>query len=107
MTIPAAHRTALDKHNQPDARPVDGAEAFQRMNPAFAHTPLNLFVEGPRNDFVLLRLRQLVEVDRITADAHGQLRIFFRMRLSVQQRFPVENVDVQMMSALFGITVQK
>ena len=64
-------------------------------------------MEGTRNNFVLLLFRQLVEVYRVTGHAHGQLRIFCGRRLCIQQCFVRKHVYVQVIAALFGITVQQ
>jgi hypothetical protein len=42
-------------------------------------------VEGSGNNLVLLCLCELVEVYGIAGNAHSELRIFFRMSLSVQK----------------------
>ena len=60
---------------------------------------LQCFVERAGNHIRLLLRRQLDEIHRITGYADGQLGIFLRMLLCVQQRFAVQNVYVQMMAA--------
>jgi hypothetical protein len=68
---------------------------------------LNLGVEGSGYYLILLLLRQLNKVDRITAYTNGKLGIFFGMSLSVKERFLGENVNVQVVSALLNVAIEE
>ena len=63
-------------------------------------------MEGTGDNLILLFFCQLMEIYRISGYSHGKLWVFFRMLLRVQQRFAVQNVYVQMMSAFFRIAVK-
>lgn len=67
----------------------------------YSHTLVN----GAGNHFVLLFFGEFIEVDGVARYANGELRIFFGMFLRVQQRFAVEYVYVQMMSAVRHVRV--
>ena len=62
--------------NNPKPAPV----ILQELN------PLELVVEGTRNDLVLLLLGERVEVHGIAGNADGQLRVLLGVSLSVKQR---------------------
>ena len=66
---------------------------------------LHGFVDGSGNNVILLFFREFNEVYRITGYTNGKLRIFFRMRLRVQKGFTVENVNVEVMTAVANVTV--
>lgn len=63
-------------------------------------------MECSADNIRLLFGSQLNKINGITADADCKLGIIFGMFLSVQERIPVENVDVQMMSSFFCIPIQ-
>ena len=106
MAVLAPHGTALEKDDESNAGAIHGAEAFRRMDIA-VHRRLDLLVEGTGDDLILLGAGQLDEVDGIAADTDGQLGILFGMLLGIQQGFLAEDVDIQMMAALFGVAIQQ
>ena len=63
-------------------------------------------MEGTRNDLVLLLLGERVEVHGIAGNADGQLRILLGVSLSVEQRLTIEDVDVQVVATLLGVSVE-
>ena len=64
-------------------------------------------VEGAVDHIHLLLAGQLDEVDRVAGHPDGKLRILLRMIHGVQQHLPVEDVDIDVMTALAEITVQQ
>ena len=62
-------------------------------------------MEGTGDNLVLLLLGEVVEVHRIARNANGELRILLRMLLRIEQRVAIEDVDVEMMTALLGIRI--
>ena len=62
-------------------------------------------MERSGDNIILLFLGQLDEVYCIAAYTDGQLRILFRMLLSVQQGFSIQYVYVQVVTAFFSIAV--
>ena len=64
-------------------------------------------MESAGDNIILLFLGQLDEVYSVSADTDGQLRILFRMLLSVQQSFTIQYVYVQVVTAFFSIAVQQ
>ena len=67
---------------------------------------LDCLVEGTADHIRLLLRSQLDEIHRITTHTDRELRIVLRMLLSVQQSISVENIYIQMMSALCCIAIQ-
>ena len=55
---------------------------------------LYLIVEGSGYYLILLFLCQLDEVHSVPAYTYGKLGIFFGVRLSIEEGFSCENVDV-------------
>ena len=49
---------------------------------------------------------QLHEVHGIAGNADGQLRVLLGVSLSVEQRLTVEDVDVQVVATLLGVSVE-
>ena len=61
----------------------------------FSSQSLETLVEGAADYFELVLTAELDEVDSITTDADGQLRILFGMLHSIFQHFAVEHVHVE------------
>ena len=68
---------------------------------------LDFVVEGTGDYLVLLFLGELDEVNGVAADSDGKLGILFGMCLCVKEGLTGENVDVQVVSALFNIAVKE
>ena len=66
-----------------------------------------MLMEGTRNYLILLLLRELHEVYRITGNAYGQLRIQLGMLLGIEKRLTVKHVDVQMLAVLLHVAIEK
>ena len=64
---------------------------------------LRSVVERPGNDVELLFARQLDEVHGVPGNAHRELRILFGVIHRVEQRFAVEDIDVDVVRALVRI----
>ena len=62
-------------------------------------------MEGTGDYFELVFAAELDEVDGIAGDADGQLRIVFRVFHRVKEHLAVEDVDVEMVSALGEVSV--
>jgi len=69
--------------------------------------PSDALVEGSADNVCLLLRRKLDEVNCISGYTDSQLRIVLGMLLSIKKSISVENVDIQMMSALDCISVEK
>lgn len=67
---------------------------------------LNRFVECPADYICLLLGSQLDEINGITADTDCKLGIILRMFLRIQKHISVEDVDIQMVSSFFCISIQ-
>ena len=67
----------------------------------------NVVVEGTGYYLILLLLRQLNKVNRITAYSYGKLGVFLGMRLGVEEGLTGEHVDVQMVTALLYVAVEQ
>ena len=57
-------------------------------------------MEGTRDDVELLLLRQTDEVHGVAGDAHGQMRVLFRMLNGVFELFLAKHVDVRVIQAV-------
>ncbi len=68
---------------------------------------LKLGVEGAGDNLILLFLRELYKVHRVTAYAHGELRILLGMRLRIKESFLCKYIYIKVMSALFNIAVKQ
>lgn len=64
-------------------------------------------MEGSRNNIVLLFLCKLYKINGIARYSYSELRIFFRMSLSVEKSFSVKYVYIKVVSALFSVTVKQ
>lgn len=64
-------------------------------------------MEGSGDNIILLLLGELDEVNCITGYTDSKLRIILRVLLSVKKSVSCEYVNVQMMSSLCCISVQK
>ena len=64
-------------------------------------------MEGTGDNVCLLLGSQLDEVNCISGYADGELRIILGMSLCIQKGVSVQNVDVQMMTALGCVTIQQ
>ena len=62
-------------------------------------------MERSRNNFLLLFLGQAVEVDGITGNTDGQIRILFGMLGGIDEHIAVEDVDVDVLCALTEVAV--
>ena len=61
---------------------------------------------GSGDNVKLLFAGKVDEFNGIAGYPHGKLRILLRMSLRVQESFPGKYIYIQMVSALFSITVQ-
>jgi len=66
---------------------------------------LESVVEGTRNNVVLLLFSKGVELNSITRNANGKLRILLWVCLSVKKSVLSKNVNVKVMTALLGIAI--
>ena len=57
------------------------------------------------NYFILLFFCKFMEVDGITGDANGQVRVLFGMLGGIDEHIAVEDVDVDVLSALTEVAV--
>ena len=64
-------------------------------------------MERTADNVGLLLRSELDEVHCVAAHADRQLRIILGMSLRIQKGVTVQNVNVQVMSALYCITIQK
>ena len=62
--------------------------------------------EGSCYNVFLLFASQFVEVYRIAGDSDRKLWVFFRMIHGIKQRFAVEYIHVDVMSALAEVSVE-
>ena len=69
---------------------------------SLCYRELEALVEGTGDDLVLLILREVVEVNGIAGNTHGELRVLLRMGLGVEKRVTVEHVDVQVVATLLA-----
>ena len=58
------------------------------------------------DDIELLLACQFDEVHGISGYPDGQLRIFFRVIHGIDQRLPVEHIDVQVVAVLHGVAIK-
>jgi hypothetical protein len=66
---------------------------------------LESVVEGTRNNVVLLLFGKGVELNSVTRNANGQLRILLWVCLSIKKSVLSKNVNVEVMTALLGIAI--
>jgi hypothetical protein len=66
---------------------------------------LHGFVNGSRNNVILLFLREFNEVNCITGNTDGELRILFRMSLCIQKGFAIEYVYVKVIATVANVAV--
>ena len=64
-------------------------------------------MERPFYDFRLLLAGKSAEVDRISGNADSKSRVLFGVIVSIDKRFAVEHIDVEVVCALQEITVQQ
>ena len=64
-------------------------------------------MEGSGDNVVLLLLGELDEVYGIAGNPDCELRIVLGMLLSIEKCLTVEDIDVEVMTALYGITVEE
>ena len=63
-------------------------------------------MEGAPDHFLLLFPGETVEVHRVAGDPNGETGVFFRMVHGVHQGLPLQNVDIEVVSALDEVAVQ-
>lgn len=68
---------------------------------------LNPFVKGTADDICLLLGCQLNKIYGISADPDCQLWVIFRVLLCIYEHISVQYIDIQMMSSLCSIAIQK
>ena len=64
-------------------------------------------MEGSCDNVILLLLGELDEVNRITGNSDGELRIVLGMLLCIEKCLTVEYINVEVMTALYGIAIEK
>ena len=102
VAVLAAHRASLQKDDVPHARPVDGAEAFERMDKRLWHKFLLCRCGSDARvaragDYVeLLLAGQVDEFHGVAGDADREVRVLllFRMLHRVDELFAAEDVDI-------------
>ena len=57
------------------------------------------------NYFFLLFSRQFDEVNRVTGDPNGKLRILLRMLHRVDEKLSIKDIDIDMVSAFGKVAV--
>ncbi len=64
-------------------------------------------VEGSGDNIILLLFCELDEVYGIAGNSDSELRIVLGMSLSIEKCFSVEYINIEVVAALNGITVEK
>lgn len=85
---------------------LDGSPFHRVLFRLLSNENLHSFVNGSGNNVILLFFRKFNEVYSISGNANRELRIFFRVRLCVQQRFTIENVYVQVITTICHVGIQ-
>ena len=81
-----------------------GALMFESLTPTAAC--LYLAVKGPSDDIHLLFTRQLDKVHCIAGHANGQLGIVFRVFHGILEHFPIQDVDINMVTLGAKIAIE-
>ena len=63
-------------------------------------------MESSAYDLILLLLGELNKVYCVAGYSDGKLRVFLRVLLRVYKSFPVQYIDIKMMSTFLCISIQ-